>query len=1210
MSSTLLDDNVERSTPTPVKPRNARRRSSISRATKKLKKESSLPKNWPNSTQDDIKERPSRIISVGNDQNYIFKNNFVKTSKYEVYNFLFKFLLEEFNPKTKVANCYFLLVSCLQCVPQISNTDGIPTTLLPLFCVVMVDAIFAIAEDYSRHKADAEANASICHKYNPDTNDFEDSKWFQLQVGDFIRIDSRESVPADVIILGVAEKSKIPQGICYVETKSLDGETNLKIRNAVPSTLTRVCSGASSLRNLTGSVEMEHPNKLIDTFNGVIDLESLEREAVMSNNILLRGCVLRNTDWVIGLVCNTGHDTKIMMSATATPSKTSALESTASSYIQKIVVFLFFVCFVGATGLVIWNDAVQVQDKEYLDWDPNPAEEWIVQFFYFFLLHATFIPVSLYVSMTFVRFFQAYFMNADLEMYYEDTDRPSEARTMTLNEELGQISHVFSDKTGTLTCNIMDFRKMSVNGKSYGLGITEIGKASWKLQGKIIPKAILEGEMRAKAASVAHVSFYDDTFDEDMKTGGMQKDCIQQFFRVLSLCHDTIPERIDGKIKLSASNPDDEALVCAAKYFGFEFKDRELKTAIIYNHETGSNEEYVVLCTIPFTSKRKRMSVVVRNSEGGIQMLIKGADTAIIPRLSHGQDSLLHTTDEHMRQYAIEGLRCLLIAYKEISEEDFRRWYKHYDEVSTDLDELEKKKVGEKNAIEKAEEEIEHGFTLLGSTAIEDKLQDGVPECIASVAKAGVNIWVLTGDKEETAINIAVACNLVLPPEYMKHVVVNAKTAFTTGQIAALFEKEIKACEDEIAEGGKLHLPRALIIDGPALIDVMNADNLKNLLLQFSQMCKAVVGCRVSPDQKREMVHLIKYGVPGVRTLSIGDGANDVAMIQEAHIGVGIRGEEGLQAVNASDYAIAQFRFLKPLMLKHGRNNYIRMCSLVCYMFYKNIFMSICQFWFAWLNGFSGQKIYTEAAIQLYNLVFSALPIILAGIYDYDIDPSTVYSFPELYISGIDNDYFKPSVFWGWVAHAILESLLCAYLSPLFLHHGNPDTGTFDTFWMSGALTFTCIIVIVNMKMCFIQYRWKSLHFFALILSIMSWVVIAYLVTNWIWLDYDWYQIWPQLLNYKNFWIGLLLICTVVVGKDVYLCGLRRSFDPSPAIIVQELVESQKVGADDSEGDDMELMMASNFKSEAVNNNEQVPTLYCYISVLLSNMSNCVILTA
>lgn len=207
-----------------------------------------------------------------------------------------------------------------------------------------------------------------------------------------------------------------------------------------------------------------------------------------------------------------------------------------------------------------------------------------------------------------------------------------------------------------------------------------------------------------------------------------------------------------------------------------------------------------------------------------------------------------------------------------------------------------------------------------------------------------------------------------------------------------LLSIEYDLCMDEAAAGVNKIMPRALIIDGNALIDIMGEDGeAKANLLKLSTMCRAVVGCRVSPDQKREMVTLIKEGVPGVRTLAIGDGANDVAMIQAADVGVGIRGEEGVQAVNASDYAIAQFEYLKVLLLKHGRFNYSRMCRLIIYMFYKNILMSIVTFWWSWVNGFSGQKVYTEAAIQFFNLMFTSLPILLLGIYDMDLEPEVIF---------------------------------------------------------------------------------------------------------------------------------------------------------------------------------------------------------------------------
>lgn len=471
-------------------------------------KPDSLPMHWPFPDESDLRERPKRLINVGKEQDYFFKNNFVKTSKYEIYNFLPKFLMEEFHPKTKFANCYFLLVACLQCITAISNTGGIPTVLMPLLFVVFVDAVFQIIEDMKRHQADTVANASPATKIDPVTHEKSQIKWFELQVGDFIVIKSRETIPSDCVILATAEKTTPAQGICYVETKSLDGETNLKIRTALPNTMHAIKT-STDVANISGSLVMEHPNNLIDSFSGVLDLGELGKEPISPNNILLRGCVLRNTEYIIGLVVNTGGDTKIMMSSTETVGKTSSLEALASTQIRRIILLLMFMAFCGAIAQTKWNDDNDVDSIPYLMWHPTPGANFFIAFFYFLLLHATFIPVSLYVSMAVARFFQSMFMNNDEEMYYEPTDTPSSVGTMTLNEELGQISHIFSDKTGTLTCNIMDFRKMSINGVAYGQGITEIGKASWKLQNLEIPLSVLEGERKAQENAVPHVSFYD-----------------------------------------------------------------------------------------------------------------------------------------------------------------------------------------------------------------------------------------------------------------------------------------------------------------------------------------------------------------------------------------------------------------------------------------------------------------------------------------------------------------------------------------------------------------------------------------------------------------------------------------------------------------------------------------------------------------------------
>jgi phospholipid-transporting ATPase len=775
------------------------------------------PRNWPNSNEAELEARPSRHINFNTPQEFSYVGNTVKTSKYEYYNFLPKFLMEAFNPRVKIANCYFLMIAGLQCIPVISNTGGYPTTLLPLTVVVVIDAVFQILEDMTRHRADRDANNSTTQRLNRDINEFEDVLWSNLEVGDIVKIRNYDVIPADVLCLGVAERADgaPTNGMCYVETKSLDGETNLKIRMAMPSTM-NVVKDATTVCSLRGYVDAEHPNKVISSFSGILDLgtdgngSEANRVPIQVNNVLLRGCVLRNTEFVIGLVLNTGVDTKVMMSNTKTKPKSSYLEQCASMQITKVICLLAVVCFAGATGQAIWNDVNNVEDIAYLNNDnPSPIGYWFVHFFYFFLLHATFIPVSLYVSMAIVRFYQSYFMNNDLDMYYEPLDCPALVRTMTLNEELGQISYVFTDKTGTLTCNNMDFRKMSVAGVAYGVGITEIGKASWKLQNKAVPPEVLEGEEICKSRTVAHVSFYDPAFESLMygvstqhspncvntpttntskasynnavspigADDHRQRELVNDFFRALALCHDVIVEKVNGANKLSASNPDDEALVCAAEYFGYQFSDRKDKFVILHtgnsklkkvveqtsgsslasNNNTNNNtptvanssttslagvgmslhspgreqieEEIEMLESIEFSSKRKRMSVIIRdnnkshagnsNSKNGgecVRLLCKGADTVMYPRFNQRSElnqTVIRETEKHMTAFADEGLRCLYIASAYIPVAKYEEWAARYRAARSDLNEIDKKKAGLDNRIEALEDEIEQNLGTL-----------------------------------------------------------------------------------------------------------------------------------------------------------------------------------------------------------------------------------------------------------------------------------------------------------------------------------------------------------------------------------------------------------------------------------------------------------------------------------------------------------------
>ena len=470
---------------------------------------------------------------------------------------------------------------------------------------------------------------------------------------------------------------------------------------------------------------------------------------------------------------------------------------------------------------------------------------------------------------------------------------------------------------------------------------------------------------------------------------------------------------------------------------------------------------------------------------------------------------------------------------------------------------------------------VEAGLTLLGCTAIEDKLQTGVPRAIADLSRGGIKVWVLTGDKEETAINIGFACSLLTTE--MEQVVINLSTHPTLADIkkelAAAAKKAMPSARarEAAARGGAIHhagsaggsaggdgggggggAEWSLVIDGEALeLALAPEEGCAAELLALGNACVAVVCCRVSPAQKAEIVNLVRAGVADSRCLSIGDGANDVAMIQAAHIGVGISGQEGLQAVNASDYAIAQFRFLKRLVLVHGRWNYRRLAKLVCYMFYKNIMLVLAQWCFTFFNANSGQKFYLEFGTQLYNLCLTAIPVLVLGVLDQDLPAAVVETQPETYRPGLLNMHFSDRIFWGWMGATVIDAAVI-FGSAFAVYHGGGMHGDDLGMWQLGALVFTMVVVVANTRLAWHVYIFQAIQPVFFIGSVVLWFGIAASVSRLVnglgglgagfLQSWDWYFVFPTLMARPAFWYSLAL-CTVVTNASYFWSkGYKRAF--------------------------------------------------------------------
>ncbi|POM70528.1 P-type ATPase (P-ATPase) Superfamily [Phytophthora palmivora] len=862
-----------------------------------------------------------------------------------------------------------------------------------------------------------------------------------------------------------------------------------------------------------------------------------------------------------------------------------------------VVVILVLMSLIGAIGDRVWMNGLDIPSYLQLDgWD----DSFIETFVYFFTTLASMVPITLYVSITLVKALQGYFMEHDLDMYDEESGNPVKVRNMQLNEQLGQISHIFSDKTGTLTCNKMEFRKCSIGGRSYGKGTTAIGIAArmrhdFKGDRTIDEESADENDVPLLDARMEmpapNVNFKDKTMWRDMHNkNDPQSGKIEEFMLLLALCHGVLIERLDPTeddtnppIHYSASSPDELALVCGAKYFGYEFVDREPGSVSVKKPD-GVVDQYDILEVFEFDSNRKRMSVIVQrrkrddelrlmseSEEDDVLLLTKGADSMLFPRLapmSENNLQLREATEKHLEAFAQDGLRTLVVCAKKINPQVWEKFYAQYRHVSADLSEVEAKSNGEPNVIDNLQDQLESNLELLGATAIEDRLQDGVPETMEALAKAGICIWVLTGDMEETAINIGYACRL-LNNDMERHVI-NAAKYRTKGSILRKLDKIFHSIHDAADDSSHTstvaahsvlsppsgQLEHALVIDGASLSKILE-DPLHNLhLLRVSLLCKVVVACRVSPQQKAQLVELVKLNVPESHTLSIGDGANDVPMIQSAHIGVGISGQEGLQAVNSSDYALGQFRFLSNLILVHGRWNYNRIAALVVYTFYKNIVYNVSMFWYTlWPTAYSGTMIYSALIQQAYNLCFTAIPIVVFSAYDKDLPKKTVLEFPTLYHAEVrQTSFFSHKMFWKWIFLGIIDSV-GIYYAILAVGWNIERGGNTLEFLSMQTLGWTILCIVVNARFCLMVNSWDILEIIGMTATVIMIFLIQYVIDQIDW-SYDTDSL-PWQFGRAQFWLGQIFAVVAILLKDFLYEGCRRRFVPEYMDLVKESQEEK-----------------------------------------------------
>ncbi|XP_029939575.1 phospholipid-transporting ATPase IC [Salarias fasciatus] len=980
-----------------------------------------------------------------------YADNVIRSHKYSLLTFLPLTLYEQFQ---RAANLYFLLMLVLQSIPIISSIPWY-ITMIPLLFVLSVKGVKDIVHDMERRRCDSEINARPCEILA--SQSFKTVQWKDLHVGDVVRIHKGQVIPADLLLLCSSE----PHSLCYVETADIDGETNLKFRQALSATHTELTSHPSeeALSAFDGVVLCEEPNNRLYTFRGQLQWRG-ECLVLDNDHILLRGTVLRNTDFAYGLAVYTGADTKILKNCGKVRMKTTQMEKLFNRVVIGIILSLLLAALLLAIASGVFSSQVMSQTEllSALVVNGNPVYNAFVMYWSYMILLSPAMPMALYITFEMIHTIHSLFIAWDVNMYWQQDDRPAQARNTSLNEELGQVEYLLSDKTGTLTQNRLLFRQCCVAGEIFGDASVraedfepmDLSWNSYSCGGLFMSSPKLVERLREQQCPMS-----------------------RQFITALALCHTVMAVWSNEIPVYQAASPDEEALVGAARELGWVFLKRSRDFIVI--SELGVVRQYQLLALLDFTSKRRRMSVLVREPDGGLKLYCKGADIVIMERLQN-DCPFMERTEKALEVFAENCLRTLCVAVRSVPEATWEEWSKTLVESATMV-------TSDREAVlEKLYDQMERDLLLLGVTAIEDQLQDGVPETIALLQEAGIRVWVLTGDKKETAVNIGYSCRLLDPDDRLLEWQ-DLRQILQSPYPQVSFQNA-KQTEMWAENTGMAKAKTAIVLTGCELTELHQRPEWGATFMKIAEQCQSVLCCRVTPSQKADIVSLVRKHTHAV-TMSIGDGANDVNMIKTAHIGVGLAGLEGGQAVQNADYALSQFKFLQRLLLVHGRWSYRRISTFLCYFLFKTCAFALVNVWFGCYNGYSAQYLYERWFIAFYTVFYTATPIMCVAIFEQDTSAENSLKLPELYKCGQRQELSSPLKMCLSLLYAVYTSLVLFFIPCGVFYNTAFDRQTMSVT-VSMAATFTATVEVLMVTRFWTKYNILAVCFSVVMFFICS----------------------------------------------------------------------------------------------------------------------------
>lgn len=981
-----------------------------------------------------------------------FPSNAVSNAKYNPVTFLPIILYEQFK---FFFNLYFLVVALLQAVPLL-RIGYLLSYVVPLAFVLTVTMTKEAGDDIARRRRDRDQNNERYEALNrrlPLTHDVTQVASRDLRVGDLVRLHKGTRVPADMVLLQTLDAS----GEAFLKTDQLDGETDWKLR--VAPNVTQNIDDVSQLVNDV-SLVVAPPSKAIHHFTGRLvhhgSSQGSNTVPLTVDNTLWANTVLASST-AIGIVVYTGPETRQLMNTTKSGVKTGLLEIEINRISKLLCAFVFFLLV-----LLVFGNGFPLQKL------------WYVDVLRFLILFSTIIPVSLRVNLDLGKSVYASHIQKDREI------PNTVVRTSTIPEDLGRVEYLLLDKTGTLTQNDMELKKVHLGAVSYaGDTLDLVADAVGQMLDKSAPKK------RELAARVADLVL------------------------TLALCHNVTPsEEEDGEIAYQAALPDEIAIIRFTEVVGLLLLRRDRTSMTLLHASTGRQLAYDVLHLFPFSSDTKRMGIIVKDrSLGEFWFLQKGADT-VMGSIVAASDWL----DEETGNMARDGFRTLVVGRKRLLGNEYQEFLSAYNKALLAMQDRDQVMQRVVSAF------LEQDLELQGLTGVEDKLQNNVRTLIELLRNAGIKMWMLTGDKVETAKCVAVSARLVVRGQYVHTVTKVRLMELALAQLEVL-QQNPSLC---------------LLIDGELLATYTR--HCSDAFFRAALRLPTVIACRCTPQQKADVALAIRE-ITGKRVCCIGDGGNDVSMIQCADVGVGIVGKEGRQALLAADFSIDQFCYLLKLLLWHGRNSYKRLAKLGQFIIHRGLIISIAQIVYSVGLSFEPLALYQGWLMVGYATFYTMAPVFSLTL-DCDIDEHLTTVYPELYKELTLGKLLLFRTFFMWVAISVYQGLVIQLLLQWF------QSLATEKFTAMVALLFTCLVLNELSMVALTINKWNKTMVSTIVVTLMLYfVLIPFLKDEYFDLSY----ITLVLFVWQLVVILSLSLVPVWVGKAIN----RRLRPPSYAKVQQ-----------------------------------------------------------